>query len=75
MRYALSATGLATLVIAFTGAALPAKAQQRVAQPPREFRISAAAQERTVTRSLNARQRDLPAPSGDQVYGPTRCTA
>ena len=33
MRYAISATGLATLVIAFTGAALPAKAQQRVAQP------------------------------------------
>ena len=46
---------LATLVVAFTGPALPAKAQQRAAQSPREFRISAA-QERTVTRSLNATQ-------------------
>ena len=55
MRRNVSFTMLATLVIAFTGPALPAKAQQRAAQPPREFRISAA-QERTVTRSLNARQ-------------------
>jgi hypothetical protein len=55
MRRNVSFAMLATLVIAFTGPALPAKAQQRAAQPPREFRISAA-QERTVTRSLNARQ-------------------
>ena len=55
MRRNVSFAMLATLVIAFTGPALPARAQQRAAQPPREFRISAA-QERTVTRSLNARQ-------------------
>ncbi|MCH7716849.1 MAG: hypothetical protein IH876_12025 [Gemmatimonadetes bacterium] len=55
MRRNVSFAMLVTLVIAFTGPALPAKAQQRAAQPPREFRISAA-QERTVTRSLNARQ-------------------
>ena len=55
MRRNVSFAMLATLVIAFTGPALPAKAQQRAAQPPPEFRISAA-QERTVTRSLNASQ-------------------
>ena len=55
MRRNVSFAMLATLVIAFTGPALPARAQQRAAQSPREFRISAA-QERTVTRSLNTRQ-------------------
>ena len=55
MRRNVSFAMLATLVIAFTGPALPARAQQRAAQSPREFRISAA-QERTVTRSLNATQ-------------------
>ena len=55
MRRNVSFAMLATLVIAFTGPALPARAQQRAAQPPPEFRISAA-QERTVTRSLNASQ-------------------
>lgn len=55
MRRNVSFAMLATLVIAFTGPALPARAQQRAAQSPREFRISAA-QERTVTRSLNASQ-------------------
>ena len=55
MRRSVSFAMVTALVVAFTGPALPAKAQQRAAQPPREFRISAA-QERTVTRSLNTRQ-------------------
>ena len=55
MRRSVSFAMVTALVVAFTGPALPAKAQQRAAQPPRAFRISAA-QERTVTRSLNTRQ-------------------
>ncbi len=55
MRRKVSFAALAMLVMAFAASALPATAQQRAAQPPPEFRISAA-QERSVTRLLNARQ-------------------
>lgn len=55
MRRNASFAMLATLVIAFTGPALPAKAQKCTAQPSSEFGISAE-QEQTVTRWLNARQ-------------------
>ena len=55
MRRNVSFAMLATLVIAFTGPAMPAKAQKCTVQPPSEFGISAA-QERTVTRLLNASQ-------------------
>ena len=53
MKRNVSCAMLATLVIALTGPVLPAKAQECTA--PSEFGISAA-QERTVTRSLNASQ-------------------
>ena len=53
MKRNVSCAMLATLVIALTGPVLPAKAQECTA--PSEFGISAA-QERTVTRLLNASQ-------------------
>ena len=55
MRHNVSFAALATFVVAVVGPALPADAQQGRAQPPPEFRISAA-QQRSVTRALNARQ-------------------
>lgn len=55
MRCKASLPALAALMIAGIGMALPASARQRAVQPPREFRVSAE-QERTVSRSLNARQ-------------------
>ncbi len=54
MKRNVSCAMLATLVIALTGPVLPAKAQE-CGTAPSEFRISAA-QERTVTRLLNASQ-------------------